>query len=143
MGPGKGLRLLAQDADDLEIISAALQDAVARIGDIRWEPRARRLTMALNRFCWEAATERPERVRAAVQFGGVMAVRSRNLRTDAPDGVVQLLALRFEPAEPPGGVVVFAFADGADLAAEVECIDAAMADLSEAWAAPHVPEHEE
>jgi hypothetical protein len=36
------LRLLAQDADDLAVISAALQDAVAKIGDINFEPKARR-----------------------------------------------------------------------------------------------------
>jgi hypothetical protein len=29
------LRLLAQDAEDLSVISAALQDAVAKIGDIK------------------------------------------------------------------------------------------------------------
>ena len=32
------LRLLAQDADDLAVISAAMQDAVAKVGDIFFEP---------------------------------------------------------------------------------------------------------
>ncbi|HEY5006358.1 MAG TPA: DUF2948 family protein, partial [Caulobacteraceae bacterium] len=31
------LRLLAEDADDLGVISAALQDAVGQIGDIAYE----------------------------------------------------------------------------------------------------------
>ena len=136
------LRLLAEDADDLAVISAALQDAVARIGDIRWERGARRLTIALNRFRWESPDGAGERVRAAVQLGGVLAVRARNLRPDAADAVVQLLAVTFEPAEPPGGVVTFAFADGADLAAEVECVDAALADLSAPWNVAHTPEHD-
>lgn len=143
METARALRLLAEDADDLEVISAALQDAVARIGDIRWERTGRRLTIALNRFRWEAAEGEPERVRAAVQLGGVMAVRARNLRPDAPDAVVQLLAVTFAPGDPPGGVVTFAFADGADLAAEVECIDAAMSDLSAPWTTTHAPEHDE
>jgi hypothetical protein len=138
----KALRLLAQDADDLGVISAALQDALARIGDILWEPRARRLTIALNRFRWEAGEAVGERVRAAVQLGGVMSVRARNLRREAPDAVIQLLAVTFEAAEPPGGVVTFHFADGADLAAEVECVDAALADLSAPWGAASTPEHE-
>ncbi len=42
------LRLLAEDAEDLEVISAALQDAVAKVGDINFEPAARRLTIALQ-----------------------------------------------------------------------------------------------
>jgi len=41
MAAPEPLRLLAQDADDLAVISAALQDAVARIGDIRFEASAR------------------------------------------------------------------------------------------------------
>lgn len=139
--PPKALRLLAEDADDLAVISAALQDAVARIGDIQWERKERRLTIAVNRFRWEAPAESGERVRAAVQLGGVMAVRARNLRPDATEAVVQLLAVTFQPGEAPGGMVTFAFADGADLAAEVECIDAALADLSAPWSVTHTPEH--
>ena len=50
MADAPPLRLLAQDADDLAVLSAALQDAVAKIGDIAFEPSARRLTVAFNRF---------------------------------------------------------------------------------------------
>jgi hypothetical protein len=142
MESAKGLRLLAEDADDLEVISAALQDAVARIGDIQWERASRRLTIAFNRFRWEAAAGANERVRAAVQLGGVLNVRARNLRPDAADAVIQLLAVTFDAGDAPGGVVTFAFADGADLAAEVECIDAALADLSAPWSTLRSPEHE-
>jgi len=134
------LRLLAEDADDLEIISAALQDAVTRIGDITWERRGRSLTIAFNRFRWEVG--KGERVRAGLQFGGVLKVRARNLRHDARDAVLELLALTFEPGEAPGGRITFAFADGGDLSVEVECIDAALADLSAPWPSPHRPEHE-
>jgi hypothetical protein len=44
------LRLLAHDADDLQVLSAALQDAIAKVGDIRFDPADRTLTLALNRF---------------------------------------------------------------------------------------------
>ena len=39
--PVEPLRLLAEDADDLQIISAALQDAILRPVDIVWEKAAR------------------------------------------------------------------------------------------------------
>ena len=136
------LRLLAEDADDLSIISAALQDAVARIGDIQWEPSAKRLTLAFNRFRREVEDGDGERVRSGVQLGCVLGLKARNLRRDAKDAVVQLLALTFEPGEAPGGVITFAFADGGDLAATVECIDAAMADVSEPWVVEVKPAHE-
>lgn len=136
------LRLLAQDADDLAVLSAALQDAVARIGDIQWEPKASRLTVAFNRFCWEAPDDRGMRVRSALQLGGVLAVKSRNLRFEAKDAVVELLALTFEAGEAPGGVIALTFADGGDLAATVECIEAVLADLSAPWTAPRKPQHQ-
>lgn len=141
MAPGP-LRLLAEDADDLAVISAALQDAVTRIGDIQWESQRRRLTIAFNRFRWEAEDGGGERVRSGLQLGGVLGVRARNLRPDARDAVLGLLALTFEAGEAPGGTVNFAFADGGDLAADVECIDAALADLSTPWPTPRTPEHE-
>ena len=142
MAAPQSLRLLAQDADDLAVISAALQDAVTRIGDIRWEPRAKRLTLAFNRFRWEAEEGAGQRVRAGLQLGGVLEVKARHLRQGARDAVLELLALTFEPGEAPGGLVTFAFAAGGDLAATVECIDAALADLSTPWSTTHKPGHE-
>ncbi|HRD27816.1 MAG TPA: DUF2948 family protein [Caulobacter sp.] len=135
------LRLLAQDAEDLAVISAALQDAVAKIGDIAFEPRARRLTVAFNRYRWERDGRTHERVRSGLQLGGVMAVRSRNLRRDSKGAVVELLALNFEPGEAPGGAVVFTFAGGGDLRAEVECLEAVLADVSTPWPTPRTPTH--
>lgn len=136
------LRLLAQDADDLSVVSAALQDAVAKIGDITFEPRARRLTVAFNRFRWEAGGKSRERVRAGLQLGGVLGVQSRKLRRDAKNAVVELLALTFEPGEAPGGAVVFTFAGGGDLRVQVECVEAVLADVSTPWPTPRSPTHE-
>ena len=137
------LRLIAQDAEDLKLIAAALQDAVGRIGDIRYEPAGRRLTLALNRFRWEAGVKRGERVRTALQLGGVLSVKARKLRQSAPTAVLSLLDVGFEPGEAPGGTVAFIFAGGCDLRCEVECIDAALADVSGAWPARRTPEHDQ
>ena len=137
------LRLLAEDADDLEVISAAVQDAVAHVGDIEWDARGRRLTIALNRYCWEApGVLLGERVRAGLQFGSVLGVKGRNLRREPKEAVVELLAVSFEPGEPPGGLIRLAFAGGGDLALTVECIDAALADVSPPWLTPRTPAHE-
>lgn len=137
------LRLLAQDADDLAVVSAALQDAVAKIGDIAFEPKARRLTVAFNRFRWEGGGKSRERVRAGLQLGGVLGVQSRKLRRDAKNAVVELLALTFEPGEAPGGAVVFTFAGGGDLRVQVECLEAVLADVSMPWPTPRAPTHED
>src|SRR5262245_17810520 len=116
------LQLLAEDQDDLAVISAALQDAVAKVGDISYEAKARRLTIAFNRFRGEAGQR--QRVRSALQVGGVMAVQARKIRRDRRDAVVELLAIGFEPGEAPGGTLTLSFAGGGDLRAAVECVDA-------------------
>jgi hypothetical protein len=136
------LQLLAEDPDDLEVVSAALQDAVTKIGDIRYEAKGRSVTIAFNRFRWESDGRRGERVRAGLQLGGVLEVKARKLRREAPYAVLELLALSFQPREAPGGVVLFTFAGGGDLAVTVECVDAVLADLSDPWPTPRKPAHE-
>ncbi|MBD3834024.1 MAG: DUF2948 family protein [Brevundimonas sp.] len=137
LAPMTPLRLLAEDADDLQIISAALQDAIMRPVDIRWEKEARRLTVVLSRFCWECGGTR---VMAAMQFGDVQAVKSRRLPR-LPEAALELLALDFLPTEAPGGQVMMMFAGGGDLRIDVECLDAVLTDLSERWPARVAPTH--
>jgi hypothetical protein len=137
------LQLLADDAADLEVISAALQDAVCAIGDIHFEAGPRRLTIALNRFRWEASGKRGgERIRSALQLGGVLDLKAKRLRRDAPKAVLSLMAVSFEPGEAPGGVISLAFAGGGELRAEVECIDAVLADVSRPWPTRNRPAHD-
>ena len=133
------LKLLAQDADDLSVVSAALQDAVAKMGEIVFDPNKRMLTVAFNRYRWEA--KRGERVRSGLQVGGVLAVSSRNLRRGARDAVVELLSMGFESTDAPAGVIHFTFAGGGDLRAEVECLDVILADVSAPWPAKRKPAH--
>ncbi len=143
MAENKPLRLLAQDADDLGVLSAALQDAVAKIGDIRWDAQSRTLTIACNRFRWEEAkAKKGERVRSALQFGDVAGVQARNLRRDAKGAVVSLMSIGFEPAEEaPAGIVVLTFAGGGDMRVSVDCLDVALADVSDPWATSRTPGH--
>jgi hypothetical protein len=141
MGHTPPLRLLAQEPADLEVISAALQDAVAKVGDIVFEPKARRLTIAFNRFRWE--TGEKTRVRSGLQLGGVLQVQTRKIRRAPKDAVVEVLAMTFEPGEAPGGVVTLSCAGGGDLRAVVECVDAVLADVSEPWPTPRSPAHQQ
>jgi len=135
------LRLLAQDAEDLAVISAAMQDAVAKVGEITYEPKARRLTIGFNRYRWE--TGENERVRSGLQLGGVLKVQTRKIRRGARDAVLEVLAVTFEPGEAPGGLVTISCAGGGDLRAVVECVDAVLADVSDPWPTPRKPKHAE
>jgi hypothetical protein len=140
----KPLKLIVQDKDDLAPISAALQDAVAQLGDFHYEPKARRFTLALNRYRWEAGeTGRGERVRTALQAGGVLSAKAHRLKQNSVDAVVNLLTIGFEEGEAPGGVLDFTFSGGGALRLEVECLDLVLADVSEPWRAAARPRHPE
>jgi hypothetical protein len=133
------LRLRAEDEADLTVIAAALQDAVAKLRDIAFDARARTLTLACNRYRWEAGSK--ERVRAGLQLSGVLGVKSHMLRRGADDAVVDLLDIAFEAGEAPGGTIILKFAGGGALRADVECIDAVLADVSTPWPARGQPQH--
>lgn len=144
----RALTLAAQDAEDLEIISARLQDAVAPLRDLAYLPKTRRFAALFNRFEWEKSLRRAGgdlRVRALLHFDDVLSVRSNKLKRGAPDAVVSLLAIRFTPksADDPAGVVELAFAGGGTIRLEVECLSAGLSDVGGEWAARGRPDHDE
>ena len=139
------LKLMAEDAADLDLISAAAQDAIVRMGDISIDKRQRRFAVLINRFRWEAGDAKApfERVRAALSFEGVLGVKSRRVRPDMPDSVASLLSIGFIPdEEPPGGVVRLMLAGGGEIALEVECLDGLLIDMGQTWRTPRRPDHE-
>jgi hypothetical protein len=136
----------AQDLEDLEIISARLQDAVAQVKDLVWLPHMRKFAALFNRFEWEKALRRrstASRVRAGLSFESVLSAKSHNIRYDNPDAVLSLLAIRFiaNGSEDPGGIIELIFSGGGTVRLEVECIEAALSDVSDSWTARGRPEH--
>jgi hypothetical protein len=136
--------LAAVDGEDLQVISARLQDAVARLGDLVYLPKTRRFAALFNRFKWESGKRGNLRVRSGLHFDGVLSVKSHKLKRGAPDAVVSLLAITFTPKgeDDPSGTVELVFAGGGAMMLEVECLDAGLADVSGEWAARGRPEHE-
>jgi hypothetical protein len=138
------LKLIALDTDDLEVISAHLQDAVVNVADIVWLRSEKRVVLALNRFDWEAASAddpQYQRRRTALRFERVNGVKCRNVQPKDKDAVLNLLSVEFHPTDQPAGVVVLTFAGGAALRLDVECLEAEIADLGPAWATKLCPAH--
>lgn len=136
------LKLLALDAEDLEVISATTQDAVIRVGDMGYARADKRFALLMNRFAWEADGKQGHRKRAALHFDRVESVKAAGINLEAVEGVLELLAIRYLPeGEGPDGVVELAFAGGGTVRLGVECLEARMQDLGAAWAAKLKPEH--
>lgn len=142
------LKLIAFDADDLAVMSAHLQDALLKVGDIAWLPAERRLAAVGNRFDWVDALAdgkmQPQqfvRRRAGLRFERVLAARLQGIDLERKDAVLSLLTISFEPAEAPGGAITLRFADGGAIRLEVECIEVELKDLGPMWRATSVPDH--
>jgi hypothetical protein len=136
------LRLVALDAEDLEILSAHLQDFVARVGDIAWLPREKRLAFVGNRIDRRAGGELRRR-RTAGHFDRVTKVSARGVDRSTPDVILNLLAITFSPADEPSGLVELHFSGGSSLRLEVECLEAQVVDLGPVWAAKAEPRHDD
>ncbi|WP_307233177.1 DUF2948 family protein [Pararhizobium capsulatum] len=139
------LKLMALDTEDLEIVSAHVQDAVFKVSDIAFNARSGQFSIELNRFVWESAEERSkvyERRRAVLLFKRVSAVRSIGFDRRDIDKVLSLLALRFEQnGEGPDGKLELLLSADATIALDVECIEAQLADTGAAWETGFKPRH--
>jgi hypothetical protein len=139
----KPLRLIAEDQGDLNIMSAAAQDAIFRVADAVWLPAARRFTLKIQRFVWEAADAKGKgtRVWAALSFDSVLAVRAHKVAQSRRDAFASLLSISFEAGEAPSGIVTLNLADGGVIALDVECLDIVLTDLGTPREAVARPEH--
>jgi hypothetical protein len=153
MGPCTDeLKLVALDKDDIEVISAHVQDSLVKVADMLWRPNEHRFVMALNRFDWMSAAEfakagkaeiKPDyrRCRTALRFERVLACKCRNLDRTAKDAQLNLLAVEFAQTDSPAGVVSLIFSGGGVVRLDVECLEAELADLGEVSTASICPDH--
>lgn len=141
------LKLIALDEEDIGIMSAHLQDAVLRVEDLKYIATERRFAMALNRFVWNKGKCRfgqiaNERRRTALHFDHVSKVQKHNIRQDAPDAILNLLAIQFLPSDKPSGTIDLIFSDNGVIRLIVDCIEAQISDLGGAWETALRPHHE-
>jgi hypothetical protein len=145
------LKLIALDQDDIEVVSAHVQDALVKTADIFWQPRDRRFVMALNRFDWmnvvdaNGASRPPapdyRRCRTALRFERVISCKSRDLDRVNKSASLNLLAVEFAERDAPAGVVTLTFSGGGAIRLEVECLEAELADLGEVFSTAACPDH--
>ncbi len=139
------LKLLALDFDDLKILSAYMQDAVFKTGDMDFNLRGKQFAFAANRFVWEKAGEKSrgfERRRTGMVFKRVNAVRSLGVDRRKPDTVLSLLAINFvRKGEGPEGTIGLILSGTATIELDVECIEVQLADMGGAWETGFRPRH--
>jgi hypothetical protein len=134
------LKLSALDADDLAVISAAVQDALVAVRDCAYFKDDRRFVLLLNRFCWEAdpTVDTPYmRTHSALVFNEVTAVRRHDIPLGEPDRMLELLAV----AQEDDRSVTLRFAAGRAIRLEIDRLACHLGDVGEPWATPWKPAH--
>jgi hypothetical protein len=137
------LRLIANEPEDVPVVAAAVQDALARPRDMALRARSRTFGIELLRFQWETAGPKPPwfRIRSVLAFGDVGGVRASGLsREDAAP--TPLLAIRHLPGpEAPAGEFLLTFGGGGELRLDVACVEITLMDVGPAWPTRRRPDH--
>ena len=138
----QALRLIAFDREGLGVISAHVQNTCVARSDMVWLPRQRRFVVAGMRYDWVGAkTEPAERVGSVLRFDRVLKVSHLGLKEKNWDATLNLLAVAFEKTDPPAGMIILAFSDGALVRLEVECVEVELCDMGLRVPAQACPGH--
>ncbi len=147
--PGRsaiGLRLRAEDAEDLAVISACLQDALVAVRDLAYDRDARTFVLVANRFRWEGSAGAPaagvpfERTLCGVAFEAIDGVTYRGFHRSEEDRILALLAIR-PIFGPSGGIIDLEFAAGAAIRLTAAAIRCRVRDFGEPWPTVWQPGH--
>ena len=136
-----GLKLRAEDAEDLAVISACLQDGLVAVKDLAYDRDARTFVLVANRFRWETGiadgTEKPfERTLCGVEFEAVDSVVYRGFHRSEEDRILSLLAIR-----PFLGAIDLEFAGDATIRLAAATIHCRLRDFGEPWPTAWQPGH--
>ena len=142
MALGQALKLIALDREGLGVISAHIQDTCVKRADMAWLPGQQRFVVVGMRYDWVGAKTGPaERVASVLRFDRVLQVSHLGLKEMDQDVTLNLLAVTFEKTDPPAGIIILAFADGALLRLEVECVEVELSDMGLRVPAEACPGH--
>ena len=144
-GMDKPLRLIAFDAEDLQVVSAMTQDAVWPAAQMAWHSKERRFAVLLNRFRWEAhSASQAERVQSVLSFEDVKAVQTQGFDPRDSDLILSLLSITFIPATDGTGTCLLTLAGNGAIRLEVEALEAGLRDVTRPYVSPakRAPRHE-
>ena len=147
-GDEQPLRLIAYEAEDLQVISALVQDAIFPVTEMAWKPKSGRFAVLLNRFRWEDVSggERRgsyERVQSLLVIDGVQKVATQGFDRGDRDLVLSLMSLGWAEGDAPSGRLELVLAGDGGIALDVEALEVTLKDVTRPYVAPsgHVPDH--
>ena len=133
----QSLKLIARSKEDIQAMSALLQDALLASGDMQFIPADNSFVLLVNRFCWEGSAEAPQRRLCGLKIGQVEKVQTKGMQRAAQQ-FYNLLSIAYEEA---GNYMILTFSGGGALRLQISAINALLHDVAEAHPSFARPEH--
>lgn len=145
-----GLKLRAQDKEDLTIISAYLQDAVTVVADFSYSSKTRIFALMMNRYVWENHTSSRDsdgekqchRIRTGCHFENIIKVTAQSIPQNDKKHILELLAIETETLDNQNMIIELIFSGDEVIRLEAELIEAQMQDIGEPYPAACHPKHD-
>ena len=139
------LKLIANNKEDLKVVSAYLQDSILTVGDIAFLKQNKTFVMIVNRFMWEdiekGVFRQNKRIRCAVKFEEVIKVESKNINQKNKNKPLECLAIKCSSTFDETYKIKIFFAGNSIITIISEVIEVALHDLGKPWYVKHIPIH--
>ena len=139
------LKLIGKNQEDLKVISAYSQDSIVNVKDIVFLKENRTFIMITNRYMWEDVEKgvfrQNRRIRCAIKFEEVLAVKSKNINQKNKNKPLEFLAIECNLIADNNYDINFFFSGDSVITLVSEAIEVVMHDLGKPWNVKHVPIH--
>jgi len=140
------LNLTGENEEDLNIMSAYLQDSIVLTKDITFLKKNKSFIMMANRFMWEDVEKGlfrdAKRIRTAIKFENVIKVQSKNIGQKNTNEPLDFLAMKSNIDNDENKKIKIFFAGNSAIFLILEAIEIVMNDLGEPWSVKSIPKHE-
>ena len=141
----KNLKLIARTEDDLRVVSAHLQDAIANVSDIANLEKNKIFLMQLNRFMWEDVEKgvfrKNKRIRTILKFENVIKAVSKNISQSKKDKFLDFLTIETNLMPDNNYEMKIVFSGDSVIKVISEVIEVTLDDQGEAWDTKNRPKH--
>ena len=141
----KNLKLIAKTENDLRVVSAHLQDAIANTSDIANLTKNKIFLMQLNRFMWEDVEKgvfrKNKRIRTVLKFENVLKANSKNINQSKKNKFLDFLTIESRQMRDNNYEMKIVFAGDLIIKIIAEVIEVTLDDQGEAWETKNIPKH--
>ena len=141
----KNLKLIAKTEEDLRVVSAHLQDAIANISDVANLEKNRIFLMQLNRFMWEDVEKgvfrKNKRIRTILKFENVIKAHAKNINQSKGKKFLDFLTIESNQMIDNNYEMKIVFAGDSIIKIIAEVIEVTLDDQGDAWNTKNIPKH--